>query len=135
LGATRGAEAVVDLDDLHFVPEPSVVAPFEYTPLLWAILFGFLVWGDVLTTLVLMGNAVVIVSGIYVLHKFRGPSRILLDFLGRACLFFQYCTTVQQSLRSDANDWAAERLQGFWMWLEGACICLVLLRGGDSCGR
>jgi drug/metabolite transporter (DMT)-like permease len=57
------------------IAPPSLVAPFEYTSLLWAMLFGFLVWGDVPTTLVLVSAAVVIVSGIYVLHDERATQR------------------------------------------------------------
>ena len=56
------------LTEAFRIAPPSLVAPFEYTSLLWAMLFGFLVWGDVPTTLVLASAAVVIVSGIYVLH-------------------------------------------------------------------
>ena len=50
------------------IAPPSVVAPFEYTSLIWAMLFGFIVWGHVPGALVLAGACVVIVSGIYVLH-------------------------------------------------------------------
>jgi drug/metabolite transporter (DMT)-like permease len=57
------------------IAPPSLVAPFEYTSLLWAMLFGFLVWGDVPTTLVLVSAAVVIVSGIYVLHDEKATQR------------------------------------------------------------
>jgi len=53
----------------------SLVAPFEYTSLLWAMLFGFLVWGDVPTALVLVSSAVVIISGIYVLHDEKAFQR------------------------------------------------------------
>jgi drug/metabolite transporter (DMT)-like permease len=63
------------LTEAFRIAPPSLVAPFEYTSLLWAMLFGFLVWGDVPTTLVLMSAAVVIVSGIYVLHDERATQR------------------------------------------------------------
>jgi drug/metabolite transporter (DMT)-like permease len=56
------------LTEAFRIAPPSVIAPFEYTSLLWAMLFGFLVWGDVPTLLVLVSAAVVIASGIYVLH-------------------------------------------------------------------
>jgi drug/metabolite transporter (DMT)-like permease len=56
------------LTEAFRIAPPSVVAPFEFTSLLWAMLFGFLVWGDVPTALVLASAAVVIASGIYVLH-------------------------------------------------------------------
>ncbi len=57
------------------IAPPSLVAPFEYTSLLWAMLFGFLVWGDVPTALVLVGATVVIISGIYVLHDEKATQR------------------------------------------------------------
>ncbi len=63
------------LTEAFRIAPASVVAPFEYTSLLWAMLLGFLVWGDVPTTLVLVSAAVVIVSGIYVLHDERAAQR------------------------------------------------------------
>jgi drug/metabolite transporter (DMT)-like permease len=63
------------LTEAFRIAPPSVVAPFEYTSLLWAMLLGFLVWGDVPTTLVLVSAAVVIVSGIYVLHDEKATQR------------------------------------------------------------
>ena len=59
------------LTEAFRVAPPSVVAPFEYTSLLWAMLFGFLVWGDVPSTLVLVSAAVVIASGIDLLRNER----------------------------------------------------------------
>ena len=59
------------LTEAFRIAPPSVVAPFEYTSLLWAMLLGFLIWGDVPTRLVLVGAAVVITSGIYLLHDER----------------------------------------------------------------
>jgi drug/metabolite transporter (DMT)-like permease len=56
------------LTEAFRIAPPSVVAPFEYTSLLWAMLVGFLIWGDIPTVLVLVSAAVIIVSGIYVLH-------------------------------------------------------------------
>ena len=55
------------LTEAFRIAPPSVVAPFEYTSLLWAMLLGFLVWGDVPTALVLVSAAVVIGCGIYLL--------------------------------------------------------------------
>ncbi len=63
------------LTEAFRIAPPSVVAPFEYTSLLWAMLFGFLVWGDVPTLLVLVSAAVVIASGIYVLHDEKTTQR------------------------------------------------------------
>jgi len=63
------------LTEAFRIAPPSVVAPFEYTSLIWAMLFGFLVWGDVPTTIVLASAAVVIASGIYVLHDEKATQR------------------------------------------------------------
>jgi len=63
------------LTEAFRIAPPSLVAPFEYTSLLWAMLFGYLVWGDVPTALVLTSAAVVIVSGIYVLHDERATQK------------------------------------------------------------
>jgi drug/metabolite transporter (DMT)-like permease len=63
------------LTEAFRIAPPSVVAPFEYTSLVWAMLFGFVVWGDVPTKLVLVSAAVVIVSGIYVLHDEKSSQR------------------------------------------------------------
>jgi len=63
------------LTEAFRIAPPSVVAPFEYTSLIWAMLFGFLVWGDAPTTTVLVSAAVVIASGIYVLQDERAVRR------------------------------------------------------------
>lgn len=47
--------------------QASTVGPFRYTSLLWAVLIGFVVWGELPDTWVLAGAALVIASGLYVL--------------------------------------------------------------------
>jgi drug/metabolite transporter (DMT)-like permease len=49
--------------------EVSLVAPFEYSSLLWATLFGFLFWQQLPTPTVLIGAAVIIASSLYVVHR------------------------------------------------------------------
>jgi drug/metabolite transporter (DMT)-like permease len=49
----------------------SVVGPFRYTALIWALLSGYLVWGDVPNLLAISGIAVIVGSGLYVLHRER----------------------------------------------------------------
>ncbi len=53
-----------------------VVSPFEYTVLVWAVLLGYLLWGDVPGWDVLAGAAVVIASGLYILHRERRLARV-----------------------------------------------------------
>ena len=49
--------------------EASVVSPFKYVTLVWAILLGQLVWGDVPSAQVLIGAVLIVVSGWYILHR------------------------------------------------------------------
>lgn len=46
----------------------AVVAPFRYSGLLWAMLVGFLVWGETPDASMLAGAAVVVASGIYMIR-------------------------------------------------------------------
>jgi len=49
-------------------PAP-VLAPFTYTQIIWMILAGYLVFGDVPEPSTLIGAAIVIASGLYVLYR------------------------------------------------------------------
>lgn len=55
----------------------SFIAPFRYTGLLWAILLGFVVFGDVPDTAMIVGSAVIVASGLYTLYRerVRGKAR------------------------------------------------------------
>ncbi len=48
---------------------PQVLAPFDYTALIWAALLGYAVWGDLPTRAALAGAAILIASGLYVLWR------------------------------------------------------------------
>ncbi len=47
----------------------SVVTPFEYSALPWAVVWGFLIWGDLPDGLGIAGILLVVGSGLYVLHR------------------------------------------------------------------
>ena len=51
------------------VSQAAVVAPFKYSGILWAVMFGYIVWGDVPDALIICGGALVIASGLYILHR------------------------------------------------------------------
>jgi drug/metabolite transporter (DMT)-like permease len=51
-------------------PAP-VLAPFIYTQIVWMIALGFLVFGDLPDAWTLAGSAIVIASGLYLLHRER----------------------------------------------------------------
>ena len=47
----------------------GVVAPFDYTQLIWATGLGFLLWGELPGPATIAGAAVVAASGVYILHR------------------------------------------------------------------
>lgn len=49
----------------------SVVAPFSYSSLVWATLFGFVIWGDWPDPWTWAGAALIIGSGLYIFHRER----------------------------------------------------------------
>lgn len=47
----------------------SVLAPFSYTQLIWASIFGFMAFGALPTAWTLIGGAIVAASGLYIAHR------------------------------------------------------------------
>ena len=66
--AATAAAAHLLMTQAYRIAPVAVVAPFEYTALLWAVIIGYLVWGDLPAPQVLLGAVVVIAAGLYVLH-------------------------------------------------------------------
>lgn len=56
------------------VAPSAVVAPFQYTSIIWAIILGYLVWGDFPTLISLFGVALIICSGLIVLYREKKAS-------------------------------------------------------------
>jgi len=50
----------------------SAVTPFYYFTLVWAMILGYLVWGDVPTAALLAGSAIVVASGLFLLWRETG---------------------------------------------------------------
>ena len=49
----------------------SVVAPFSYSSLVWAALFGFVIWNEWPDVWTWVGAGIIIVSGLYIFHGER----------------------------------------------------------------
>ncbi len=47
----------------------AVIAPFDYTALIWGTLFGWLIWHELPGAHVWLGAAIVIASGLYIVHR------------------------------------------------------------------
>src|SRR6478735_7161928 len=53
----------------------GVVVPYQYTMILWAILFGYTVFGDVPGVATLAGSAIIAAAGIYIFLRERAVGR------------------------------------------------------------
>jgi drug/metabolite transporter (DMT)-like permease len=56
---------------LHLAPA-SAVTPFYYLSLVWAMVLGFMFWGDIPTLPLLVGSSIVIGSGLFLLWRETG---------------------------------------------------------------
>jgi drug/metabolite transporter (DMT)-like permease len=59
----------------HRLTPAAVLSPIIYTELVWVIILGFLVFGDVPNRWTLAGSAIVVASGLYILHRERVRGR------------------------------------------------------------
>ena len=67
LGGVANAAAQYAWTKALLLAPTSAVSPFYYLMLVWAMVIGFVVWGDVPTTALFIGSAIVIASGLFLL--------------------------------------------------------------------
>jgi drug/metabolite transporter (DMT)-like permease len=56
--------------------ETSLVSPYRYTVIVWAVLSGYLVFGNVPTLLSWMGISLIVASGLYTLYREHAVSKM-----------------------------------------------------------
>jgi drug/metabolite transporter (DMT)-like permease len=71
-----GVIAQFCLTKAYSIASPSLIAPFEYTALIWSAILGFLIWGDVPDIYAIIGAALIVGSGLYIIHRERVANRI-----------------------------------------------------------
>jgi len=69
VGGLVGGVGQLFLTEAVRVAPVGVVAPFDYTQLVWATGIGLLIWGEVPNAATLVGALIVAASGIYILHR------------------------------------------------------------------
>ncbi len=47
----------------------AVIAPFDYASILYVTVLGYAIWGDLPDRILLLGAAIVVASGIYIVHR------------------------------------------------------------------
>ena len=71
LMAVAGLGSHILLVKAFSMADVGTLAPFEYTGAIWAVIFGFFIFGEIPTFAVLAGGIVVILSGYYVIRRER----------------------------------------------------------------
>jgi len=64
-----GGTAVLLLIAGHRRAPAALVAPFQYSQMIWGVLFGFLVWREVPGPAVVVGATIVVASGLFILYR------------------------------------------------------------------
>lgn len=49
--------------------EVAIVSPFKYSSIIWGVILGYLIWGEFPDAYIIAGSALIIGSGIYILHR------------------------------------------------------------------
>jgi drug/metabolite transporter (DMT)-like permease len=57
--------------------EAALVAPVRYTGLIWAVVLGYAVWGQLPDAWVLLGAAVIVASGVYMIRAETRPRDVV----------------------------------------------------------
>jgi drug/metabolite transporter (DMT)-like permease len=68
LGLLMGVGHLGLIQALRLAPS-AVVAPFHYSQIVWAVIFGLLLFNDHPTVWVIAGSMIVIASGLYTLWR------------------------------------------------------------------
>ena len=59
----------------YVISEASAIAPFEFTYILWAVIFGYLFWNEVPGPTTIVGVAILIGSSLYIWYRERQLAR------------------------------------------------------------
>jgi drug/metabolite transporter (DMT)-like permease len=64
-----GVIAQFSVTKAYAIASPSLIAPFEYTALIWSATLGYLIWNDIPDAYAIAGAFLIIGSGIYIIHR------------------------------------------------------------------
>jgi len=69
LAGLLGVAAMLFLTEAFRVAPAAVVAPFDYSAMIWAVLWGWVIWRDWPDAATWAGSALIVGAGLYVLHR------------------------------------------------------------------
>jgi len=64
-----GVIAQFSVTKAYTIASPSLIAPFEYTALIWSAALGYLVWNDIPDAYAITGAVLILGSGVYIIHR------------------------------------------------------------------
>lgn len=64
-----GGSGILLMSFAYRVAPVGAMAPFDYTALLWAALWGWAIWGDLPDGWTIAGASVIAASGLYIIHR------------------------------------------------------------------
>jgi drug/metabolite transporter (DMT)-like permease len=71
----NGAAGFYCLSKAYCTAEASAIAPFEYTYIVWAIVFGYLFWNEVPGVTTIIGVIILVSSSLYIWYRERQLQR------------------------------------------------------------
>ncbi len=66
---TAGGVALLSLIGAYRRAAAAIIAPFQYSQMIWGVVFGFLMFADLPAGMVLIGGAIVMASGLFIIHR------------------------------------------------------------------
>jgi drug/metabolite transporter (DMT)-like permease len=66
-----GGTAHIFLTESYRYASASVVAPFDYTSMIWALVLGYAFFGELPTVMIVVGSAIIAAAGLFVIWRER----------------------------------------------------------------
>ena len=76
LGGFISVGALLSINRSLILAPASVVVPYQYSMIIWAVAFGYIVFGDIPSTATFIGAAVIIAAGLYIFLREQAQSRV-----------------------------------------------------------
>jgi len=82
LGVVAGAAHMLITRSLKLAPA-SLLAPLQYSLLIWAIALGFLFFGDIPDAQIIVGSVIIVLAGLFIFHRKSLTESIPKDAIAR----------------------------------------------------
>lgn len=67
--ALIGVAAQFLITKAYTLANPSITSPFEYTGLVWAAMFGYIIWTDIPDWISVFGGLLIVGSGVFIIYR------------------------------------------------------------------